>query len=1109
MMCMNNLINNDNNMNDKSEINNADMSNNVNCQINSKEKQVTFEPLVIRIEYEMQVRTGSYNMPMLPLNYSELLEPILTQAFLTQPFLGNIIISQQQIDLIHSLALDAISGIHNYSIQNEYVLSDFYCDILVLDIVILLRNWKEENEDNLDTNNIFWEFICKQYILPYNDNFGGSLAYKSFRHAIRTSLLRHKRLFAKSGQKYYTSMLVHALAPKIKFYALFEQIFSFYAKSLQYQYINSDPAFRAFAYAMKRRFKDEYLFENENMYIKSVQSSSAIKTLFIQCSEYMGVFVDYVVFNIDKLVATGYINENSYLDTLLNNWYKNRSNEDRINAVRERTKSSNERVVIEFSNIRLRYHYEKERIFLMIPPIRLGEESEYKPIITIYRYIGDKIPYKEKLRYYGDNFCITSSKTFISLDDILLENSESINLRVVISYAGENIYDSETKLYRNAIAFCSDGTEITKKPIMEYTNIVVTTRANISGDDTSPDCSAISFGKFYLYRILFDENTYITVNGNNLFPIEQNTSGLVINKSIAPASYCKFMLNQKEYDIYANQITLIITSENINFEKQYRLTIDGEVYPLAKYYMDTFTSCKIDLPDGKDVHELQIIDNATHKLIYTLFYLIIYKFIIKFNGFYYKGYNKNGFVIILDNNGIVNKYTYKLLHDNETMIIPYNNGKLSIDVPKLCCRLNGEILPTNKIKNIWYQEIPMSALLEVDVPRGYNCKLSIGKRIFNSNNMEIGNEIRIKHDANIENTSVIIDKKNETQKIITLFNIYYKPTFKSSPLVLNNGKVSWSIINNYIGDTKCVFKISIIKNSVIIKQYNLGYKNEDIMNNNILDGGQYEYKIYWKKGSIITENEIIFKGQFIIGNLIKYKFDNHVIVITDLVINNKKYKLNQNFGIINNIHYLPQNDHDRNDIKYVCYEGYIQNKINDKISLNEIKKMFWIINDCNITFYDHRNEINNNSNQIIDIDELFNEHIDDRLIRLKSKILKILQQDNTTLTKKIDYHIIMKYKLKNNITLKLINAKIYYTLNDLSYIHRIMEPYFDLKSMELIDRMLICTKIINILNINNYSSRNYLIDKILQSFNLIEIINNIHPNYFIYKTINQSEINNV
>ncbi|MGI6636399.1 MAG: hypothetical protein ACOX7B_14720 [Christensenellales bacterium] len=223
------------------------------------------------IESEMKTMPGKvYHAP----GY-EALEPVLQQAFYTQPLLGNITPTPEQRTLLFKSAMDIL----NQALRHKKPLSPVQRDILVLETVMLLQRWNQHNDEHQDTT--FWEYICTQYGLRYDvSDFSTSKTYSEFRTTIALSLRRHNRLMARKGKRYYTTMLTQAMAPKEKFFDLFEQIFSFYAKNLQYQCIADDPAFTAFSLAMKRRFDSKQAFSDESVYIKSVQSSSAIELLF-------------------------------------------------------------------------------------------------------------------------------------------------------------------------------------------------------------------------------------------------------------------------------------------------------------------------------------------------------------------------------------------------------------------------------------------------------------------------------------------------------------------------------------------------------------------------------------------------------------------------------------------------------------------------------------------------------------------------------------------------------------------------------------------------------------------------------------------------------------
>jgi hypothetical protein len=278
------------------------------------------EALSLQIEEVMQARTGTYPFHI-PQKY-ELLGDALTQAFVAQPLLGNVCVTPDERDAIHTAAENILTERLKYlqkgrSLGLDYGLneSDFYRDILVLETALLLRNWSldEGDVDSDQEEASFWEYLYNQFALSYDGTFSNSHAYNLFRYAIRKSLNKHNRMFIDKGKSFYTTLLIHALAPVTKFRALFDQIYAFYTKTLQYQYLEADPAFEAFVNAMKKRFEGKSALADDDVYIKSVQSSSAIRGLFQCCPQYMTLFVEKIVRGIDTLVADGRLHEKSYL----------------------------------------------------------------------------------------------------------------------------------------------------------------------------------------------------------------------------------------------------------------------------------------------------------------------------------------------------------------------------------------------------------------------------------------------------------------------------------------------------------------------------------------------------------------------------------------------------------------------------------------------------------------------------------------------------------------------------------------------------------------------------------------------------------------------------
>ncbi|MDL2274475.1 hypothetical protein LJC34_08085, partial [Oscillospiraceae bacterium OttesenSCG-928-G22] len=693
-----------------------------------------------------------------------------------------------------------------------------------------------------------------------------------------------------------------------------------------YQYIKGDPAFRAFSYAMKKRFDSGRAVANESVYIKSMQSSSAIQELFSRCPEYMGGFVERAVFAIDTLVASGAIAETSYVDALLSGWYDNRSREERTVAKRARSKAGTDRVVTEFSNIRAAYRHEDGRVSLVIPSIRLGEQADNPPWITVYRYPGDDTPYADKLRYYGDYFCITSRREAIPLEALLPEQGERMEPRVVISHGGRDIYDSGTRLFRDFIAFDDGGAETTKRPDREYVNLFIAKGGTVRGEDSSPDYTASVCGGGHLYRVLIDDATFLSVNGTNVFPVEKMVSGLTLNMSVAPVSHCRYFDGQRECAVFTAPTTLTVTSERESVEKQYRVVVDESPLSLSDCGRAE-GGFRVPLPHERGVHELRIVENASNRRIYTLYYVVIEGFSLDFSGFYfYDNFPENGCLEVADSTGRA-RYPYKLSPGQDAMHVPYREGELSVSIPALSCRLDGKPLSPGG-QTIWHDDIAMSALLEVDVPRGYTCVTVVGQRMFPSARVEFGNEIRAGHAADVEAVGLLIRKNDEPPLQIKLFDVAFEARFASAPLLAERDGLLWCVEGNYIGGQESEFEVSLGRKGLEIGRYHVGLVDELIPLDRPLEDGVYDYTVFLKSSGFFSKAEELVHGHFFVGDPALVRFDDCAVIVTEAILESDRVPLKPASGILTKLRYIGERGLNGETQPYPCYEGCLQYRHN-------------------------------------------------------------------------------------------------------------------------------------------------------------------------------------
>ena len=876
--------------------------------------------ILLQIETEMQPRSGSYIVQIGSAQFLSPLLPLLTEAFLIQPLLGNVNPSIEQDKYLYEIARNVLLGSRN----SEADLSDFECDILTLKTVLFLRDWNDDDgtEDDGD-NTAFWEYTCCQYAIKHC-----SIAYNLFKNATSRCLKRHNRLYAKGGKKYYTTLLAHAMAPKSKFHFLFEQIFSFYRDILKYQFIESDRAFSDFSFALKKRFDGEIKTDEKDIRIKSLQSSSAIKLLFRTCPCYMSLFVENTVKNIDLLVSTEYFSETTYIASMLKTWYEKRSRDLRIQDRKERSKAhyDSDIVVTDNNRIKLSYQLINNMVMLTVPRIRLGEKLNALPEISIF--LDNRRVHREGLRFFGNDFCITSNKKEIAVDDLECSDSNRINLKVVISNGGKEFYSTEEKLFRKAIVFDESGAEKTKQP--EYGDIfyLYATASSVIDEriEDSPQCNALP-SKAQLYRVIMGNDTQIIVNGVNLFPTIVTTSDLRIEKTTIEVAYVSYIFEQQDYAIYREPPTFMIKCPG----KQYRVSIDGQQKPLSIYYDLSTESYNITLPGNDDVHEVLIIDNATNKIAYPFRYVVFKSFKIHFNGYHSLCDGESGSVSIFDNNG-EKEYQYKIATDEQKMLLSYRFGELYIDVPVLRCRLNGVEISKDSLQTVWYKDIDRAALLEIESPRGYTVSIQIGLNEYNSSSIEIGNIVsNFKNLHCIEPVFIIIYKNGIVIKKIQLFDIVFKPSFLTTPLVINGMSLEWHTEDNFVGDSK-EFTLNLYRKGNKTACYSLGHKNEIIEACFQSDDCVYDYTITVQETGFFSAGEIeIYRGKLHVGSPAVFRFDEKAIVVTDAVTDNEIYDLKASSGIITELKYIGDLPLKEKEQPYPCYEGCLQYFSNGKL----------------------------------------------------------------------------------------------------------------------------------------------------------------------------------
>ena len=181
--------------------------------------------------------------------------------------------------------------------------------VLVLETINLLKGWSSELADE-ETSGSLWNYIFLQYgFNPENSEAAANRLYNYFRGAIKGTLAHYKRFFAPEGtQRYYTSLLLHALAPKQSIESLYSILFDFYVKNLDFQYVTEDISYKVFTKGMRARW-DSRVAKNDELQLRADAIFSGLQTLFKERPGYMAVLCDSIVKKMDAILR----NENTDL----------------------------------------------------------------------------------------------------------------------------------------------------------------------------------------------------------------------------------------------------------------------------------------------------------------------------------------------------------------------------------------------------------------------------------------------------------------------------------------------------------------------------------------------------------------------------------------------------------------------------------------------------------------------------------------------------------------------------------------------------------------------------------------------------------------------------
>ena len=448
--------------------------------------------------------------------------------------------------------------------------------VLVLETIELLKLWSTDLLDS-EGAGTFWKYVFMQYgFNSENSEEAENRLYARFRLAIRNTLSTYKRFFAPAGtQRYYTSLLLHALAPRQSIEALFNILFDFYVKNLDFQYVVEDISYKVFTKGMRARW-DTRVAKDEHLQLRSDTVFSGLQALFRERPGYMAVLSDTIVKKMDALLRgdsnIAFNCERNYWDRLLYEWYHKKSSTERIHVQGERRQRKAEFVATTADRIYVQYALLNDVVGLNLPRIRLSSVEEERPTIKITQ--NGSLIFEDDLSVTGNDLCLTTRSRFIPLQETEYDFTQAPQLQVEILYKHECLYRSEAKLERNYVLFDGAGNERAPKTGNAYLFASESSTVEFTGEDGIYQLSHPG----QLYRINLSEVAAVAVDSTEIFADAVTAAQFRHHTSQKRVSGVRIVEQGNSADIFSEPFILTIRMPEGESVLRYQLSVDGVRY---------------------------------------------------------------------------------------------------------------------------------------------------------------------------------------------------------------------------------------------------------------------------------------------------------------------------------------------------------------------------------------------------------------------------------------------------------------------------------------------------------------------------------------------------
>ncbi|MFI3249853.1 MAG: hypothetical protein R3Y07_02685, partial [Eubacteriales bacterium] len=834
--------------------------------------------------------------------------------------------------------------------------------ILFVATVQMAKTWRETLDETLE-NHSLWADVYTYFGIKVENHTDTQTqkVYASFRKTIKETLERYHRYFAPSEtMRYYTTLFLHAFAPKSSLEVLFDLLFDFYTKGLDFHYSPKDLAFKTFVIGMQSRWNAD---KSADIHIKSGVVSSGLKVLFTQCPEFMEQFCDKIVGQMDALLRDDDSNfhpETNYVDTLVLNWYQSLSSTIRQDYGGRKKGQKVEYIATSKGKISIIYLLENNQVSLMIHRIRLEQEISSKPVVVVSQD-GREIS-RSTLVIRGSKLVYTTDSLLIPLEQTSYDFSAPSNLKVEILVDGEVFHETEDKLHRPYLIFNEKGLESQPK---EGTILLF-----------APESSQIQGSEhFYqfphkgqLLRLDLDKNTHFTLDNREIF-VGQDCADTFRHHCSIPAlrGICGETQGQ-EILLFDQPFQLTIHIPENENPLQYQISIDGERTSATKFLNKDSKTLEITITgENFQSHTIALIDLVSQRQKYQFHYAVL-------EGCHWE-YSQECYcdqlhpvegVFFFGEQSVPISFPLHSSQHEMTFHLKALSFGLHLAPPLIYCRL-GEENAFSMPKFLWHEAHDLGALLHLTTPSSLKSSIFLGSHQVHSNDgkiYELGNSITARTLPDSELDLVLKWSTGTEVHSQILTTVVFQPKFLQSPLEFQDDLVYWRLEGNYIGmpSTEYVLDLQLING----KRYQQTLPSNDclVAIPCQLPMGQYPYTISIEKEELFCDStqEIIYQGALLSGDPNQLLVEGMEFSLTRGTywdLDQKCYKninLQYNAGILTNLEYQGESCPNGETSEYPYYRATLsfetpygkrqtfnQGQSNHFEEINPVH--LWILND--------------------------------------------------------------------------------------------------------------------------------------------------------------------